>query len=160
MFRAIPSPINILLFFLSSSLLVSAQFGNIFEHMFQGQQQQQQHHQARDVPSDSSWYQNTHNGGMFNGNELSLPNRLCFFLNLICRKYTNARSFFLYLAQCSLYLCPGTLACVSQPTHCPCAFPAYEEKYELSDGSAICVSKMGKRHGTEKKIMLARKGLL
>jgi len=66
MFRPVPSPITILLFLLSSSLLVSAQFGNIFEHMFQGQQQQQ-HHQARDVPSDSSWYQNTHNGGMFYG---------------------------------------------------------------------------------------------
>ena len=49
-----------------ASTLVSAQFGNFFEQMFQGNQgQQQQQQQARDVPSDSKWYQSTHNGGIY-----------------------------------------------------------------------------------------------
>ncbi|EGE05345.1 hypothetical protein TEQG_04225 [Trichophyton equinum CBS 127.97] len=64
-------------------------------------------------------------------------------------------------AQCSDYLCPGTLACVAVPHHCPCAHPRVEEKFEFGEGSAICVSKGGFKAGeTARKIELARKGLL
>ncbi|RAL61548.1 hypothetical protein DID88_009587 [Monilinia fructigena] len=44
-------------------------------------------------------------------------------------------------AHCTNYLCPGTLSCVAVPHHCPCAHPVYEEKFELADGNAICISK-------------------
>ncbi|MCJ1229857.1 Long chronological lifespan protein 2 [Toensbergia leucococca] len=64
-------------------------------------------------------------------------------------------------AHCTNYLCPGTLACVHFPHHCPCAFPAVEDKVELGDGIAICVSKGGFKAGeAARKIELARKGLL
>ncbi|PGH09408.1 hypothetical protein AJ80_07683 [Polytolypa hystricis UAMH7299] len=64
-------------------------------------------------------------------------------------------------ARCSKYLCPGTLACVHFPHHCPCAFPDEEEKFELGDGSKICVSKGGFKPGeAARKVELARKGLL
>ncbi|KAK2744731.1 Long chronological lifespan protein 2 [Onygenales sp. PD_40] len=69
------------------------------------------------------------------------------------RNYDNAR--------CTDYLCPGTLACVSVPHHCPCAHPDVEDKFELGDGSAICVSKGGYKAGeAARKVELARKGLL
>ncbi|KAI9682459.1 MAG: Long chronological lifespan protein 2 [Trizodia sp. TS-e1964] len=64
-------------------------------------------------------------------------------------------------AHCSNYLCPGTLSCVHFPHHCPCAFPATEDKVELGEGSAVCASKGG--YGDKevlKKVELARKGLL
>ena len=65
------------------------------------------------------------------------------------------------VAHCSNYLCPGTLACVHFPHHCPCPFPAVEDKVELGEGSAICVSKGGWKDGeAARKIELARKGLL
>ncbi|KAH8592868.1 hypothetical protein B0O99DRAFT_629184 [Bisporella sp. PMI_857] len=64
-------------------------------------------------------------------------------------------------AHCDRYLCPETLACVHFPHHCPCAHPTYEEKFELSDGKAICVSKGGFKAGeAARKVELARKGLL
>ena len=64
-------------------------------------------------------------------------------------------------ARCDNYLCPGTLSCVHFPHHCPCAFPAVEDKVELGDGIAICVSKGGYKAGeAARKIELARKGLL
>ncbi|KFY03810.1 hypothetical protein O988_01194 [Pseudogymnoascus sp. VKM F-3808] len=64
-------------------------------------------------------------------------------------------------AHCTNYLCPGTLSCVSVPHHCPCQFPAIEDKFELGDGSAICVSKGGfKAKEAARKVELARKGLL
>ncbi|KAJ6110328.1 hypothetical protein N7486_002563 [Penicillium sp. IBT 16267x] len=64
-------------------------------------------------------------------------------------------------SQCSKYLCPGTLACVSVPHHCPCPHPDVEEKVELGEGSAICVSKGGFKAGeAARKIELARKGLI
>ncbi|KAL9623463.1 MAG: hypothetical protein Q9204_007952 [Flavoplaca sp. TL-2023a] len=64
-------------------------------------------------------------------------------------------------AHCTNYLCPSTLACVHFPHHCPCPFPAVEDKIELSQGSAICVSKGGYRAGeAARKVELARKGLL
>merc|ERR1712111_296297 len=55
-------------------------------------------------------------------------------------------------ARCDKYLCPH---------HCPCAFPAVEDKVELGDGSMICASKGGWSQGEAgRKIELARKGLL
>ncbi|KAF2140207.1 uncharacterized protein K452DRAFT_299590 [Aplosporella prunicola CBS 121167] len=64
-------------------------------------------------------------------------------------------------AHCDKYLCPGTLACVHFPHHCPCAFPDVEDKVELGDGIAVCASKGGyKKDETIRKIELARKGLL
>jgi len=64
-------------------------------------------------------------------------------------------------AHCDKYLCPHTLACVHFPHHCPCAFPAVEDKVEFGDGSMACVSKDGwKEGGAARKIELARKGLL
>jgi len=54
-----------------------------------------------------------------------------------------------------------TIACVSVPHHCPCAFPNVEDKFELGEGSAICVSKGGFKEGeAARKVELARKGLL
>ncbi|KID85719.1 hypothetical protein MGU_07027 [Metarhizium guizhouense ARSEF 977] len=62
---------------------------------------------------------------------------------------------------CDNYLCPDTLACVHFPHHCPCAWDAYEEKFELGEGKKICVSKGGFKPGeAARKIELARKGLL
>ncbi|OQE19432.1 hypothetical protein PENSTE_c015G04892 [Penicillium steckii] len=64
-------------------------------------------------------------------------------------------------SQCSNYLCPDTLACVHFPHHCPCPHPDVEEKVELGEGSAVCVSKGGFKAGeASRKIELARKGLL
>ncbi|EAS31163.3 long chronological lifespan protein 2 [Coccidioides immitis RS] len=64
-------------------------------------------------------------------------------------------------AQCSNYLCPGTLACVHFPHHCPCPHPQVEEKFELGEGSAICISRGGFKAGeAARKVELARKGLL
>ncbi|KAF7874706.1 uncharacterized protein EAF02_008683 [Botrytis sinoallii] len=64
-------------------------------------------------------------------------------------------------AHCTSYLCPGTLSCVAFPHHCPCAHPTYEEKFELADGNAICISKGGFKAGeAARKVELARKGLI
>ena len=64
-------------------------------------------------------------------------------------------------AHCTNYLCPGTLACVHFPHHCPCAFPAVEDKVELADGSAVCLSKGGFQQGeVARKVELARMGKL
>ncbi|KAH2491363.1 hypothetical protein KXW70_004938 [Aspergillus fumigatus] len=48
---------------------------------------------------------------------------------------------------CNKYLCPGTLACVDFPHHCPCAHPNVEDKVELGEGSAVCISKGGYKPG-------------
>ena len=65
------------------------------------------------------------------------------------------------IAHCDKYLCPNTLSCVHFPHHCPCAFPTLEDKFELGDGSMVCVSKGGWAEGeAARKIELARKGLL
>jgi hypothetical protein len=65
---------TLLLLFLFYTSVAQAQF-QFFEQMFSGghqQQQQQHHHQDQhDVPSDSSWYQKTWEGGEFF--RLSLP---------------------------------------------------------------------------------------
>ncbi|KAF1943956.1 hypothetical protein EJ02DRAFT_399341 [Clathrospora elynae] len=64
-------------------------------------------------------------------------------------------------AQCTHYLCPGTLSCVHFPHHCPCAWESVEDKAELGEGIAICGSKGGWSEGEfGKKVDLARKGLL
>jgi hypothetical protein len=66
-----------------------------------------------------------------------------------------------YIAHCSNYLCPDTLACVHFPHHCPCPHPSYEEKFELGEGKAVCISKGGFKTGeAARKVELARKGLL
>ncbi|TGZ77167.1 hypothetical protein EX30DRAFT_360224 [Ascodesmis nigricans] len=64
-------------------------------------------------------------------------------------------------APCDRYLCPGTLACVDKPTHCPCAWPDVEEKFELhEDGLAVCLSQSAVEGRTARKVELARKGLI
>ncbi|KAI9041686.1 protein lcl2 [Aspergillus affinis] len=64
-------------------------------------------------------------------------------------------------ATCDKYLCPGTLACVHFPHHCPCPHADVEEKVELGEGSAVCISRGGYELGeAARKIELARKGLL
>jgi hypothetical protein len=71
------------------------------------------------------------------------------------------RLIFVSIAHCTNFLCPGTLACVHFPHHCPCPHPDVEDKVELGDGSMICVSKGGYKAGEAgRKIELARKGLL
>jgi hypothetical protein len=56
---------------------------------------------------------------------------------------------------------PAIIACVAVPHHCPCPFPTVEDKFELGEGSAICVSKGGFKAGeAARKIELARKGLI
>ncbi|KAM0795674.1 hypothetical protein BDR22DRAFT_893917 [Usnea florida] len=143
---------KVILFALLCSLasLASAQF-QFFEQMFnQGGQQQQQHHQQQpqNVASDSEWYQRTYESGTI--------------LSSVCRRSRNiALTSSQLAAHCSNYLCPGTLACVHFPHHCPCPFPAVEDKVELGEGSAICVSKGGWKEGeAARKIELARKGML
>ena len=72
-----------------------------------------------------------------------------------------ASAAYLCRLHCTHYLCPGTLACVHFPHHCPCPFPAMEDKVELGEGIAVCVSKGGYKAGeAARKIELARKGLL
>lgn len=67
----------------------------------------------------------------------------------------------LLAAQCTHYLCPGTLSCVHFPHHCPCAWEGVEDKAELGEGIAICGSKGGWNDAEfAKKVDLARKGLL
>ncbi|RFU78217.1 long chronological lifespan 2 [Trichoderma arundinaceum] len=62
---------------------------------------------------------------------------------------------------CDKYLCPDTLACVHFPHHCPCAWDAHDDKFELAEGKRACVSKGGFKQGeAARKIELARKGLL
>lgn len=66
-----------------------------------------------------------------------------------------------FTAQCTHYLCPGTLSCVHFPHHCPCAWEGVEDKAELGEGIAICGSKGGWQQGEfARKVELARKGVL
>jgi len=97
------------------------------------------------VASDSSWYQQTYGSGKY-------------FPRFVRASNTNKD---LRIATCSNYLCPGTLACVDKPTHCPCAWPGVEEKFELdADGIAVCLSRGGRAGFVGRKVELARKGLL
>jgi hypothetical protein len=58
--RSLQSAILVLLGLLVSS---SMQFPDFFQQMFNGGQQQQQREQ--NVPSDSNWYKQNHDAGMF-----------------------------------------------------------------------------------------------
>jgi hypothetical protein len=133
-----------------------AQF-QFFEQMFNGDGgQQQHHHQQRqaNVASDSEWYQGVYHQGKLS--PIYLPTNIAL---QTCR--TLHHELMLLVARCDKYLCPGTLACVHFPHHCPCAFPDVEDKIELGEGSAICASKGGYKKGeTKRKVELARKGLL
>lgn len=134
-------------FFFASSM----QFG-FFDQMFGGQQQQQQ---PQNVRSDSSWYQAQYEGGMYiessTLSSISMLTRLTYV-----PPYTDS-----FAAQCTHYLCPGTLSCVHFPHHCPCAWESVEDKTELGEGIAICGSRGGWGEGEfAKKVELARKGLL
>ena len=171
------SPLFLVLFILPS--IATAQF-QFFNNFFEGQHQQQPQ-EKQNVASDSSWYQQVvENGTNARGSiRPGCPSvstilwaliTTFFLLGLLhscssdltipkaslCQRFTNA-----CLAPCTHYLCPGTLACVHFPHHCPCAFPAVEDKVELAEGSAICVSKGGYKAGeAARKIQLARKGVL
>lgn len=138
------------LLFLATGARAQFQF---FEQMFGGgQEQQQQDPRGHSAPSDSSWYQRNYDNGM--------SHLILIFIFSFSFSTQNANRS-LYLARCADYLCPGTLACVSVPHHCPCQHPAVEDKFELGDGSAICVSKGGFKPGeAARKVELARKGLL
>ena len=84
-----------------------------------------------------------------------------FTLHIYNSKLEKARGTNMYIAHCSNYLCPDTLACVHFPHHCPCPHPTFEEKFELGDGKAVCISKGGFKAGeAARKVELARKGLL
>ena len=138
----------LLLTFLASSAQAQFQF---FEQMFQGGggggHQQHQQQQAQNVPSDSKWYQETYE----QGKPPTSPEIL----------HSSYIADSVQLATCDNYLCPGTLACVHFPHHCPCAWPAVEDKVELAEGSALCISKGGYKAGeAARKIELARKGLI
>ncbi|KHN94936.1 uncharacterized protein MAM_07163 [Metarhizium album ARSEF 1941] len=64
-------------------------------------------------------------------------------------------------SHCDKYLCPDTLACVHFPHHCPCPWAANEDKFELGEGTRVCISKGGFKAGeAARKIELARKGWL
>lgn len=129
------------------TLTATAQFG-FFDQMFgQGGQQQQQ---QANVRSDSSWYQAQYENGRSNLSSHVIFQTLPSITVLIHSP-----------AQCSHYLCPGTLSCVHFPHHCPCAWEAAEDKVELGEGISICGSKGGWKEGEfAKKVELARKGLL
>ncbi|KAL2111269.1 hypothetical protein VUR80DRAFT_10336 [Thermomyces stellatus] len=62
---------------------------------------------------------------------------------------------------CDKYLCPDTLACVHFPHHCPCPWSDHQDKFEMGEGSRICVSKGGFKEGeAARKVELARNGML
>jgi hypothetical protein len=133
-------------FFLLASV-AQAQF-NFFEQMFGGNQGQERQQQNQNSPSDSSRYQKA-----WDGCECSFYRDLGYMANQCSPSRSTAR--------CSNYLCPGTLACVHFPHHCPCPHPDVEEKVELGEGSAVCVSRGGFKDGeAARKIELARKGAL
>src|SRR4051812_13016189 len=94
------------------------------EQMFPGGQQQQQRQQPQNVPSDSNWYQENYNNGLY-----------LYCVTRLKIPFSN-----IFIAHCDNYLCPDTLACVHFPHHCPCAHPNYEEKFELGEGKAVCIS--------------------
>ncbi len=87
-----------------------------------------------------------------------LPGQECTELIPLGKRITDPG---IVAATCSNYLCPDTLACVHFPHHCPCPFPEVEDKVELGEGIAVCVSKGGYKVGeAARKVELARKGLI
>lgn len=169
--KTLPSTLLAPIILLILPSLTTAQF-QFFNNFFEGQQQQTQ--EKQNVASDSGWYQQVVENGT---KDIRLPaHLLCSSIytlpHLLPCKPTPFVAPYLYrpdfelhshrfLAHCTHYLCPGTLACVHFPHHCPCAYPSVEDKVELGDGIAICASKGGYKAGeTSRKIELARKGLL
>lgn len=169
--KALPSTLLAPILLLILPSLTTAQF-QFFNNFFEGQQQQTQ--EKQNVASDSGWYQQVVENGT---KDIQPPTHLfccsiCTLHHLFSYKTTPFLAPHLYhshfelhshgfLAHCTHYLCPGTLACVHFPHHCPCAFPSVEDKVELGDGIAICASKGGYKAGeTSRKVELARKGLL
>lgn len=142
--------------FLLLATVAQAQF-QFFEHMFGGggggqRQARQEGHQ--DGPSDSSWYQDKWENGKSANISLGSYPKLADQANI-------SPLFATTTARCTKYLCPDTLACVHFPHHCPCPHPQVEEKIELGEGSAVCISKGGyKAREAARKVELARKGLL
>lgn len=161
------SPLLRLLFILLIlPLSTLAQF-QFFEQMFNNPSQAQQHAQhspqQQNVASDSSWYRRNYDGGEPLSPPRPLPPPPYFFLFALFISYYSGwltgKNILLKIAFCSNYLCPGTLACVHFPHHCPCAWPAQEDKFELGEGSAVCVSKKGwKESEVGRRVELARKG--
>lgn len=128
----------------------TAQFG-FFDQMF-GNQGHQQHQEPQNVRSDSQWYQAQYEGG-----ESLFP--IISYIQAINSHIVIDTN--ILPAQCTHYLCPGTLSCVHFPHHCPCAWEGVEDKAELGDGIAICGSKGGWQQGEfARKVELARKGVL
>ncbi|CEJ92851.1 hypothetical protein VHEMI08479 [[Torrubiella] hemipterigena] len=116
---------------ISMFALAQAQFG-FFDQMFGGGQEQHHQHQ-----------------GHGHGHGGNVPSDA----NMYRQRYDQS--------PCDNYLCPDTLACVHFPHHCPCAWDANDEKFELGEGKRICASKGGfKDTETARKVELARKGLL
>ncbi|KAI4182146.1 MAG: hypothetical protein L6R41_006168 [Letrouitia leprolyta] len=185
----LPFSLTLLITLLASHLipLAAAQF-QFFEQMFNrgGEPQQQR---PQNVASDSGWYRETYESGTAPLSFASpLPFNPFFFPFSILHSpfspnvpplpfhpLTSAPTLPppsslqlpqidadpLIPAHCTNYLCPGTLSCVHFPHHCPCAWPAVEDKIELGEGSMVCVSKGGWAKGEAgRKVELARKGLL
>ncbi|QPH04065.1 Long chronological lifespan protein 2 [Epichloe festucae Fl1] len=122
-----------LIAFLSLLSLASAQFG-FFDQMFGGHDGGHEHHQHHH-----------HQQQQQQNNPSDASHYKLQFEQSICDKY----------------LCPDTLACVHFPHHCPCAWDANEDKFEMGEGKRICISKGGFKSGeAARKIELARKGLL
>lgn len=159
--------LRLLLILLILPLSTLAQF-QFFEQMFNNPSQAQQHAQhspqQQNVASDSSWYRRNYDGGEPHAPPPPRGPSLYFsLLRLPCLLYYSGvltwKNIWWKIAYCSNYLCPGTLACVHFPHHCPCAWPAQEDKFELGEGSAVCVSKKGwKEIEVARRVELARKG--
>nr|WNZ75622.1 Long chronological lifespan protein 2 [Trichoderma harzianum] len=131
---------RLLIALLSFFALANAQFG-FFDQMFGGGGGGGHHQEKRQQnnPSDARHYQHQYTHW----------------------KYRARADMKLRQAACDNYLCPDTLACVHFPHHCPCAWDANDDKFELAEGMRTCVSKGGFKQGeTARKIELARKGLL
>lgn len=130
--------------------LAHAQFG-FFEQMFGGQQQQQQ---PQNVPSDSSVYRANYERA--HCSNYLCPDTLGKKKNALQHRAARASQYDVLVTDCT-----NCAACVHYPHHCPCAWPANEDKFELAEGQRICVSKGGFKAGeAERKVELARKGLL
>lgn len=141
---------KLLVAFLSLLSLATAQFG-FFDQMFGGQDGHEQHHhqhQQQNNPSDAGHYRAQYEG-------------CTYFMYPLGVFFASFGTLLTFTAYCDKYLCPDTLACVHFPHHCPCAWDANEEKFELGDGNRLCISRGGFKAGeAARKIELARKGLL
>lgn len=166
---ALLAPLLLILLILPAFSKAKFQF---FNNMFESQNPQQAQGK-QNVASDSAWYQQVvENGmGLYTIAKLYSPSlplslfncteHMSHFLLVVCHSSWILADIGSPPAHCTHYLCPDTLACVHFPHHCPCPFPAVEDKIELGEGIAICASKGGYKAGeAARKIELARKGLL